>query len=185
MFSIVPDKMGAGKNAMIYINGGGNPLGGTPDGVFDTRELLVSFSSCFFAVDQTSHPLFFAVPPIAIELGDIIAELNQIPNQPLTFEGEDFGRSEDSLLAKSWDMFIETRDPMVIGWTFLSSFHNQQTQKTQLTLSFFSLMSITARLPMAKSVVRAMDSIQEFIASRSTIPVPKAFVLAGGSKRGW
>lgn len=91
-----------------------------------------------------------------MELGDIVAELNQIPNQPLIFAGEDFSRSEDSLLAKTWDLFIQTRDPMVIG-----------------------------RLPMAKAVVRAMDAIQEFIPTIGNVPAPKTFLLAGGSKRGW
>lgn len=87
-----------------------------------------------------------------------MAELNQIPNQPLTFAGEDFGRSEDALLAKTWDLFITTRDPFVIG-----------------------------RLPMTKAVVRAMDAIQEFAATLAGegVPVPRGFLVAGGSKRGW
>ena len=55
------------------------------------------------------------VPPMAVEVGSIMIELNQVPNQPLVFEGEDFGRVEDGILAKGWDMFITDRNPMVIS----------------------------------------------------------------------
>jgi PhoPQ-activated pathogenicity-related protein len=55
---------------------------------------------------------------MAIELGDIMAELNQVPNQPLVFAGETEGRVEDGILAKGWDMFITSRDPLVVSEPF-------------------------------------------------------------------
>ena len=43
------------------------------------------------------------------------SELNQIPNQPIRFSDEDFGRTEDSLIAKTWDIYIRTREPYSLG----------------------------------------------------------------------
>jgi PhoPQ-activated pathogenicity-related protein len=48
------------------------------------------------------------------------------------------------------------------------------------------LLSTLARLPMVKSVVKAFDAIQEFIAALGgSVPVPQGYVVAGMSKRGW
>lgn len=101
--------------------------------------------------------MWTAVPPVGLENGAIIVELNQVPNQPIQFADEDFGRVEDAFLAKTWDLFYRTRDPYIVG-----------------------------RMPMVKAAVRAMDAISEFVASYlpSTI-TPERYVLAGGSKRGW
>jgi len=129
---IVPDVMSNSGNAVMYINYGDNPLGNAPGG---TESFL---------------------PVLATDVGDIVIELNQIPNQPLTFVGEDFSRSEDSILAKGWDLFIQTHDPIYI-----------------------------TRLAMVKAAVRAMDSVQEFVESLKTVQVPQNFVVAGASKRGW
>jgi PhoPQ-activated pathogenicity-related protein len=87
----------------------------------------------------------------------VIAELRNVPNQPLVFSGETQGRSEDSLIAYTWDKFLRTGDER---WP--------------------------ARLPMTKAAVRAMDTITAFCASEEggKATVDKFFV-AGGSKRGW
>jgi PhoPQ-activated pathogenicity-related protein len=89
--------------------------------------------------------------------GTIVAELRNVPNQPLVFAGETKGRTEDSLIAYSWDKYLRTGDER---WP--------------------------ARLPMTKAAVRAMDAITAFCASEAggKTKVDKFFV-AGGSKRGW
>lgn len=88
----------------------------------------------------------------------VVAQIYQVPNQPLYFAEEgNRRRSEDSLIAYNWVKFMESGDA------------------TWLT-----------RLPMTKSVVRAMDTVQAFCASDAggnhTV---ENFVIAGGSKRGW
>ena len=94
---------------------------------------------------------------IAKETATVVTELRNVPNQPLIFAGETKGRSEDSLIAYTWDKFLRTGDEK---WP--------------------------ARLPMTKSAVRAMDTITAFCASDKAgkVEVDKFFV-AGGSKRGW
>jgi PhoPQ-activated pathogenicity-related protein len=94
---------------------------------------------------------------VAVATQSIVTELRMVPNQPLTFAGEQNGRVEDSLIAYSWDKFLRTGDTR---WP--------------------------ARLPMTKSAVRALDTITAFCATDEggNAKVEK-FVVAGGSKRGW
>jgi PhoPQ-activated pathogenicity-related protein len=94
------------------------------------------------------------VSTIAAATGSIVVELKQIPNQPIVFHGDGTPRKEDDLIAYCWDKFLDTGDA-----TWLP------------------------RLPMVKSVVKAMDCIQEW-STKEGIPVEK-FIVAGGSKRGW
>src|SRR5882672_10913166 len=94
---------------------------------------------------------------IALATKSVVTELKMVPNQPLVFAGETEGRTEDSLIAYSWDKFLRTRDPK---WP--------------------------ARLPMTKSAVRAMDTVTLFCGSDAGGKVKvDGFVVAGGSKRGW
>ena len=88
----------------------------------------------------------------------VVAELRMVPNQPLVFTGESKGRSEDSLIAYSWDQYLRTGDEK---WP--------------------------ARLPMTKAAVRAMDTVTAFCDSDAAGARSKInkFVVAGGSKRGW
>ncbi len=88
--------------------------------------------------------------------GGVVAELRNVPNQPLVFKGEDKGRSEDSLIAYTWDKFLRTGDEK---WP--------------------------ARLPMTKAAVRAMDTITAFCATNAGGAKVDTFFVAGGSKRGW
>ncbi len=94
---------------------------------------------------------------IALATKSIVTELRMVPNQPLVFSGETEGRSEDGLIAYTWDKYLRTGDEK---WP--------------------------ARLPMTKAAVRAMDTVITFCASpeggRANID---GFVVAGGSKRGW
>ncbi len=88
--------------------------------------------------------------------GGVVAELRNVPNQPLVFKGEEKGRSEDSLIAYTWDKFLRTGDEK---WP--------------------------ARLPMTKAAVRAMDTITAFCATNAAGAKVEKFFVAGGSKRGW
>ncbi len=86
----------------------------------------------------------------------VVVELGMVPNQHLTF-ADGKERVEDSLIAYTWDKFLRTGDE---NWP--------------------------ARMPMTKSVVRAMDAIQAYCAEEGAGKLDiKHFVTAGGSKRGW
>jgi PhoPQ-activated pathogenicity-related protein len=80
-----------------------------------------------------------------------------VPNQPLTFAGETEPRAEDGIIAYSWAKYLRTGDE---AWPL--------------------------RLPMTKSVVRAMDAITSFCRNPASGALEiSRFVLAGASKRGW
>lgn len=87
----------------------------------------------------------------------VVANLSNVPNQPLVFADRTNRMSEDALIAYSWDKFLRTGDER---WP--------------------------ARLPMTKAAVRAMDTITAVCATdeagRRAI---RHFVVAGASKRGW
>jgi PhoPQ-activated pathogenicity-related protein len=130
--NIVKPDVVASTNALLFISGGGN--GGSAPKSAD--EIL-------------AH--------IAVASKSVLAELKMVPNQPLVFAGETERRTEDSLIAYTWDKFLRTGDPK---WP--------------------------ARLPMTKAAVRAMDTVTEFCASPEGGKVNvSGFVVAGGSKRGW
>ena len=87
----------------------------------------------------------------------IVVYLGTVPNQPLVFPDDGLERSEDELIAYTWEKFLRTGDET---WP--------------------------ARLPMTKSAVRAMDAAQAFCATEKAGSHPiRSFVVAGGSKRGW
>lgn len=95
---------------------------------------------------------------MAVETNSVVADLFMVPNQPLRFtDSPDQPRSEDNLIAYSRVRHFSTKDD-----TWL------------------------VRLAMVKSGVRAMDAMQEFLATEAggQIKVDQ-FVVAGGSKRGW
>lgn len=94
---------------------------------------------------------------IAKATKSVVTELKNVPNQPITFKGEDKGRSEDAFIAYTWDKYLRTGDEK---WP--------------------------ARLPMTKSAVRALDTITAFCAGEEAGKIKvDSFVVAGGSKRGW
>ncbi len=129
---VEPDEIRS-DHGFLYISGGRN--GGDPP--------------------EQANPL--ALQP-ALATGSFTAELRMVPNQPLTFVGDDYGeRVEDELIAYGWDKFLQGEDPI---WL--------------------------ARLPMTKAAVRAMDTMTAFAASEDGGGNDvNRFVVAGGSKRGW
>lgn len=94
---------------------------------------------------------------IATLTNSVVAELKMVPNEPLVFDNDGVKRKEDDLIAYTWDKFLKGGDD---NWP--------------------------ARLPMVKSAVRAMDCVQQLLASDQggKLKLDK-FVVAGGSKRGW
>jgi PhoPQ-activated pathogenicity-related protein len=97
------------------------------------------------------------IAKIALATNSVVAELKMVPNQPLVFHSDGKKRSEDDLVGYTWDQFLKTRDAT---WP--------------------------ARNPMVKSAVRAMDTVQSLLASEQGGKLAvNAFVVAGGSKRGW
>lgn len=94
---------------------------------------------------------------MAANAGAIVADLGQVPNEPLTFAGETQSRTEDAIIAYTWDKYLRTGDER---WP--------------------------ARLPMTKAAVRAMDAVTAFLAKLPDAPLTvKNFIVAGASKRGW
>ncbi|MEP7270659.1 MAG: PhoPQ-activated protein PqaA family protein, partial [Acidobacteriota bacterium] len=94
----------------------------------------------------------------AVESNSVVAEVGMVPNQPLFFaDSKEKGRSEDDLIAYTRVKHMATRDD---EWL--------------------------VRLAMVKSGVRAMDAVQEFLASEAGGRVRiDEFVVTGASKRGW
>ena len=122
----------AHSTALLFISGGSNKPGNPPK---PSRELI----------------------EVAQATRSVVAEIRMVPNQPITFQGDNKPRTEDDLIAYSWDQFLRNGDER---WP--------------------------ARLPMTKSAVRAMDAVTAFLASdeggKATVDT---FVVSGGSKRGW
>jgi PhoPQ-activated pathogenicity-related protein len=93
----------------------------------------------------------------ALATRTVVADLHQVPNQPLTFADGDEPLRESKLIAYAWDRYLRGGDA-----TWLP------------------------RLPMTKSAVRAMDTVTSFCAGADGGGVDVArFVVAGRSKRGW
>lgn len=97
------------------------------------------------------------LPSLALATHSVASELRMVPNQALVFAGETKQRSEDSIIAYTWDKYLRGGDD---NWPL--------------------------RLPMTKSAVRAMDAITAFSKTEpgGKVAVEK-FVVSGGSKRGW
>ncbi len=95
------------------------------------------------------------------ELHAIVGDVALVPNQCLSFFDESdprytqSGRSEDALVAYTWDKFFKTTDS---SWPL--------------------------QLPMTKATVRAMDAIDAFMVNRLS-KTPNGYLLVGASKRGW
>ncbi len=74
---------------------------------------------------------------LAVATRTVVVRMSAVPNQPLLFADEASPRSEDEIIAYSWDKYFETGDPT---WP--------------------------VQLPMVKAAVRAMDATTSFVAAR-------------------
>jgi len=94
---------------------------------------------------------------IALTTRTITAELRGVPSEPVTFSDETRTRSEDEIIAYTFAKFRDTGDPT---WPLL--------------------------LPMVKSAVAAMDTVQHFAGGLLMPAIDiDGFVVTGASKRGW
>lgn len=96
---------------------------------------------------------------LAVETRSVVVELDDVPNQPLTFAEDPLGKArvEDEIIAYLQARFARTRNPEEL-----------------------------VRLPMVKSGTQAMTAVQDFIRTDSGGRLKiDGFVVAGGSKRGW
>ncbi|CAF3924773.1 unnamed protein product, partial [Adineta steineri] len=109
--------------------------------------------------NNNSPPTGDITTELAVISGSITASVRQIPNQNIRFLSDPTNsfRNEDSLIAWTWKKFMDTNgsDPRVL-----------------------------LRFPMTKAVVRAMDTVQQFL-EQERLVVPQEFVIGGASKRGW
>jgi PhoPQ-activated pathogenicity-related protein len=94
---------------------------------------------------------------MAVETNSIVAELDDVPNQPLRFTEDPKPRVEDEIIAYQQAKFAKHQEPGEL-----------------------------VRLPMVKSGVAAMTAVQQYLASDDGGKLPlDHFVVSGGSKRAW
>ncbi|HEY9050787.1 MAG TPA: PhoPQ-activated protein PqaA family protein [Gammaproteobacteria bacterium] len=115
----------------------------------------------FIAGDDNDDPLPDAsnevvqiIAQLALGSQSIVSAVFQTPNQPLIFNGEANSIKEDALVAYTWKKALDTGNYL---WP--------------------------AYLPMVKSVVKAMDGIQQVLPTLGNYAI-NDFVLTGFSKRG-
>lgn len=99
--------------------------------------------------------------PFSLSTGSVVAIVQTIPNQPTLFVDETRGRSEDAIIAYSYDKYM-------------TGFEEGRAD-----------MTWPALLPMTRAAVRAMDTIQEFMENKGNRVLIDKFVVTGASKRGW
>lgn len=128
---IVPDKV-THKTGFLFITGGDNtdPAPGK-------------------ATDRFAR--------MAVETNSVVAELDDVPNQPLRFTEDPKPRVEDEIIAYQQAKFLKSHDPVDL-----------------------------VRLPMVKSGTQAMTAVQQYLASDAGGKLTvDGFVVSGGSKRAW
>jgi len=98
----------------------------------------------------------------AVQLRSVVINLPTVPNEPLTFTGDNptRTRSEDAIIAYSFDQYMNhLGDPGDETWPVL--------------------------LAMTKSAVKTMDAVQTLIPNVTSGGHVDNFVVTGYSKRGW
>jgi PhoPQ-activated pathogenicity-related protein len=128
-----------------------------PNNVLETEALLIIGGGS--SKDQEPKKASELLINAALETKSIVAEISNIPFQPLNYTNDSkHDRYEDDLIAYGWRKFLEG-----------GAKNNDVTW--------------LARLPMTRAVVKGMDVIQK-VASDINIKIDE-FVVAGASKRGW
>ncbi|HOC69013.1 MAG TPA: PhoPQ-activated protein PqaA family protein [Candidatus Hydrogenedentes bacterium] len=99
---------------------------------------------------------------LAISSRSVVSLLTNVPNQPLNFLDETLPLSDDKLLAYSFDKYISGYDEgnRDAAWPVL--------------------------LPMTRAAVRAMDTVQDFMADKPRrVQDIEDFIVSGVAKQGW
>lgn len=140
---IVPDEVKYTQNASLWNTGGG---------VSSTN-----WANPSDWPNPTDEDILVCVA-LALATKSIVSALFQIPNQSAIFKDDPTQkrRSEDALIAYTWDHFISY--PNEPNWL--------------------------VRFPMVKACVRAMDATTEFANQRFGYNL-ESWAVAGASKRGW
>lgn len=130
----------------------------------DTGLLLISGGSRNDGPPSASDLIDSSAGLIAAATGSVLTIVSNVPAQPIQFadevvDGVATNRSEDAIIAYSFDKYMET-------------FTNGQPDVTWPAL-----------FPMTKAAVRTMDTVQDFLGARG-VDV-NDFIITGGSKRGW
>ena len=135
---IVPDRIVHTTNGTLWITGGSQG-----SGLPSARDEDIVLSAA-----------------LATSVGCITGVLFQIPNEHITFTSDPIkkSRSEDAIIAFTWDHFLKYPDQP--EWL--------------------------VRFPMVKASVRAMDAITEFVNTKPELGCKLDYYsVSGASKRGW
>jgi PhoPQ-activated pathogenicity-related protein len=159
----------------------------TPDVVRnDTALLIVTGGSNSSVPPNLGNPgynsLVQDLAQVAAASGSVVINLPTIPNEPLTFSDEGLPRSEDEIIAYTFDKFIQeyqananapvSQETLLADRRLLQ--HTSTSQPRTPPDSTWPLL-----MPMVKSAVTAMDTVQ------ARMPGVSDFVVSGGSKRAW
>ena len=77
--------------------------------VIEPKELKVNSSLLVIGAGDTDDPPTISssqLIELALISGSIVSELSAVPNQPLTFNDENFERTEDGIIAYTWKKFF-------------------------------------------------------------------------------
>lgn len=130
-----------------------------PSGTIGTTALLLIDSGSNTATPPGVNQGLLAE---ALQSHTVTVDLTTVPNEPLTFTADplDLARTEDQILAFSFYQYMQNiGQPGDDTWPVL--------------------------LPMVKSAVRAMDTVQTFVPTIGQHTDISNFVVTGYSKRGW
>jgi len=106
-----------------------------PNAVTTSKSLLFISGGSNSSTPETGVETLLAA--VATQSSSVVAYLETVPSEPLIFTDETQSRTEDEIIAYSWDKYLTTLDP---NWI--------------------------AQLPMTKAAVKAMDTVQTFCASK-------------------
>lgn len=130
-----------------------------PDQIINGTALL--FVTGGYTTDDKGNPIFskskesLSYADIANNSGAVVAVIEDVPNQFLKINGE--YKKEDQILAFTYKKVMQ--DPIKNAY-------------------------LAGHLPMAKSIIKAMNAVQDIMKERGADHIDK-FILAGASKRGW